>query len=76
MIANGKEGVVIMPKKMKKCVKCISGSKRSKDSAIKRGVKKDAVLEDVRTKLGMEECAERMGQRSNYAVLEDVRTKP
>jgi len=74
--ANGKEGVVIMPKKMKKCVQSISSSKRSKDSAIKRGVKKDAVLEDVRTKLRLEECAEGTGQRSNYAVLEDVRTKP
>ncbi len=52
------------------------GDQEKQRQAIKRGVEKDAVLEDVRTKLGMEECAERMGQRPNYAVLEDVRTKP
>eukprot|EP00573_Skeletonema_grethae_P003000 CAMPEP_0201688146 /NCGR_PEP_ID=MMETSP0578-20130828/1911_1 /ASSEMBLY_ACC=CAM_ASM_000663 /TAXON_ID=267565 /ORGANISM="Skeletonema grethea, Strain CCMP 1804" /LENGTH=33 /DNA_ID= /DNA_START= /DNA_END= /DNA_ORIENTATION= len=32
-------------------------------------------MKDVQTKLGMEECARRMEQRSSNAAMKDVQTK-
>ena len=40
-----------------------------------RSNENDAAQKDAQTELSMEECASRMGQRSSYAAVKDVKIK-